>query len=268
GLVSPRLDHLLIIEDTTGNQRADTPPAGVTTAFQAQFIGAPSDHGVIFDATTGEIEITSPLPGGTRLRSFIVLCGCFEGTNIFNLPIRVHVHEDITEMWVTPKVLHVREGAERMRFSVLARFDDGVIGDITNWSPFLTPQAGDRTFVHRTGEALPALVWSSPHVGNVKVDQDTGVLTSESAAANERITVERRPLPADITHLARGLVLGAPAWTTPVRLTHVQGKGFAAMGTTRNILFLPDGFLNNPTEQRQFSQLVRGIVKHLTYHPQ
>src|SRR5262249_40931162 len=107
GLVSPRPDHLLFIEDTTGNKRPDTPPAGVKVSFQALFIGAPSDHGVTIDEATGEIKIASPLPAGTRLRSFIVLCGCNEGTNIFSLPIRVHVHESIEDMWVTPNlVLH------------------------------------------------------------------------------------------------------------------------------------------------------------------
>ena len=234
GLVSPRLDHMLFIEDTTGNKRADSPPAEVTTGFQALFIGAPSDHGVTLDETTGEIEIASPLPSGTRLRSFTVLCGCFEGTNIFTLPIRVYVHESITTMWPTPSVLHVRQGAENMRFGVLARFDDGVIGDITNWSPFVTPQAGDQTFVHRKGEAAPVLSWSSQHPDQVAVDERTGVLDCKSAAANETITVSRRPLPAPPDHVAKGLVLGAPAWTTPVRLTHVQGKGFAGMGASRN----------------------------------
>jgi hypothetical protein len=63
---------------------------------------------------------------------------------------------------VTPSVLHVRKGAENMRFSVLARFDDGVIGDITNWSPLLTPGAGDRTFLRRNTVAVPVLAWSSP----------------------------------------------------------------------------------------------------------
>ncbi len=113
GLVSPRLDQLLFIEEDTGpSKRADAPPAGVTTQFQALFIGAPSDHGVIFDEATGEIEISSPLPAGPRLRSFIVLCGCMEGTNVFTLPIRIYVHDKIDDMWVTPAVLHVHKDAK------------------------------------------------------------------------------------------------------------------------------------------------------------
>jgi hypothetical protein len=279
GLTSPRLDQLLHIQTETPdpdpdhpphteNPRADHPPAGVTTQFQALFIDAPEAHGVKFDEHTGEIEVTSPLPA-PRLRSFIVLCGCNEGSNVFTLPIRVHVHEAIDDWWLTPAVLHVREGAENMRFSVLARFDDGVIGDITNWSALRKPtEPDDRRFVHRTGEAVPALHWSSPHVGHITVDPDTGELTAESPDAQETITVERRPLPAPPDLRRRGLVLGGPKWDTPVTVIPVQGKGFTDMMSTRNILFLPDGFLNNPTERDQFSQLVRGIVRRLTYHPQ
>ena len=80
GLVSPRLDRVLSIEDTTGNARASDPPAGVTTQFQLLFIGAPSDHGVTLNDTTKEIEIASPLPAGPRLRSFVALLGCNEGS--------------------------------------------------------------------------------------------------------------------------------------------------------------------------------------------
>ena len=170
-------------------------------------------------------------------------------------------------MWLTPSVMHVREGAENMRFSVLARFDDGVIGDITNWSPFRTPAAGDRTFVRRKGETVPVFSWS-PTSGDVAVDAMTGVLDCNSTTANVRVTVERRPLPAPVTHLARGTVLGAPAWSTPVRLTPVQGRGFSGMFSSRNVLFLPEGFLDNATEKRQFGELVRGIVSRLTYRPQ
>ena len=266
GLVSPRLDRLLAIEDTTGNTLADSPPAGVTVDFKLEFIGAPSDHGVTFNDATKEIEIASPLPPGLRLRSFIALLGCNEGSQIFSTQIRVYVHEAITEMWVTPSLLHVRKGAEKMRFSVLARFDDGVIGDITNWSRFQDLPSGAGTFVHRKGEAEPALHWSNAPGSQVTVDPDTGVLTCNAVNADEPIIVELRPLPAPPNRQAAGRVLGGPEWTTPVKLTHVQGKGFAGMADSRNILFLPDGFVD--ADRAQFCQLVRGIVKRLTYHPQ
>jgi hypothetical protein len=268
GLMSPRLDHLMFINDSTGVVRADKPPAGVTVAFQALFSGVPPAHGVSFDATTGEIEIAAAFPAGPRLRSFVALCGCSEGDKGFSIPLRVHVHASITHMWITPSVMHVRQGAENMRFALLARFDDGVIGDITNWSPFRRPTAGDRTFVRSKGENVPVLRWSSATPGDVAADEATGVLDCKTAAANVAVTVERRPLPAPATHRAEGRVLGAPPWNTPVRLTPVQGSGFAAMARTRNVLFLPEGFVDVPAEKRQFAQLVRGVVNRLTYRPQ
>lgn len=273
GLVSPRLDQLLHIQTRTGGvdaeASADHPPAGVTTQFFAQFIGTPEAHGVKVDERTGEVVVASPLPAGPRLRSFIVLCGCTEGTNHFVLPVRVHVHEDVRDMWVAPSPLHVREGAAGVRLSVLARFDDGVVGDITNWSALNPPSgADDRRFVHRAGEPVPALTWSSPHVGGVRVDQNSGVLTAESPAARETVTVALRPLPAPPNQTASSLVLGAPAWSTPVTVSHVQGRGFAGMAGSRNILFLPDGFTDDPAERSKFGALVRGIVRRLTYHPQ
>jgi hypothetical protein len=38
------------------------------------------------------------------------------------------------------------------------------------------------------------------------------------------------------------------SWSTPVRLEHVQGRGFDAMANprVRNVLFLPDGFQGPP----------------------
>lgn len=266
GLVSPRLDHLVWIEDTTGNRRADHPPAGVSIAFFSQFIGWPSGHGVTVNEATGEIEIASPLPAGPRLHSFIVECSSSEGAQHSTTRIRVHVHEAVTRMWLSPSVLHVREGAENMRFGVLARFDDGVIGDITNWSPFDAPNPGDRTFVRRQADAVPVLSWSSPHPDQIAIDERTGVLSCKSAGASESITVQRRPLPASPDRQATAQAVGAPPWSTSTRAIPVQGKGFAGMGASRNILFLPDGFTN--AESREFSRLVRGIVTRLTCRPQ
>ena len=217
--------------------------------------------------TTKEIEIASPLPAGPRLRSFVALLGCNEGSEIFSTQICVHVHEAIKDMWITPSLLHVRKGAEKMRFSVLARFDDGVIGDITNWSRFQDLPGGGGTFVHRQGEALPALHWRSDPGTHVTVDPETGVLTCDAVDADETIIVERRPLPAAVDHQAKARALGAPEWSA-VKLTHVQGKGFSGMAELRNVLFLPEGFVDTLADRRQFGEFVRGIVRRLTYHPQ
>jgi hypothetical protein len=133
-----------------------------------------------------------------------------------------------------------------------------VIGDITNWSRLANLPSGAGTFVHREGEALPALHWSVASGAHVTVDEETGLLKCDAPEADATIIAERRPLPASPDRQAKGRVLGGPPWTTPVKLTHVQGKDFAGMAHCRNILFLPEGFVDTPADRRQFGELVRG----------
>jgi hypothetical protein len=277
GLVSPRLDHLLWIrdQDEANNVRADTPPTGVTVTFQALFIGAPDNHGVKFNETTGEITIKASWSAGTRLRSFIVLCGASEGANIFSKRIRVNVHESMTRMWLSPfsvtanqGSLTVREDAENMRLSVMAEFDDGVVGDITNWSPHRLPKPADRTFVHQDGKVVPVLEWSSTNAAEIAVNA-TGLLTCTDAAASETVTARWPPAPAPATQSADATVKGAPAWTAGVPITHVQGPGPQGLLDPRvhNILFLPDGFANTTSDFEDFNRYVRAVVTLLRTNP-
>ena len=281
GLASPRLDHLLWIEttDPANVARADSPPAGITVKFQALFIDAPKAHGVTLNEDTGEITVDASWTAGTRLRSFVVLCGASEPQNIFSRRIRVYIHERMDRMWLSPYSatthqgsLTVRKGTQTMRFSVMAEFDDEVVGDITNWSPFHPPEPADRTFVRAAGSAVPVLDWSSSRGDVVDVNPKTGVLTGNAFAAipNPTITARWPPPPAAATKVASGTAICAPAWNAGVRLTRVgQGPGFAGMDDedVHNLLFLPDGFADTPADQAAFRRFVRDIVSSLTYHP-
>src|SRR3954454_8305369 len=172
GLEAPRLDLLLNIDDTgtppdpndpddegTPAQtfRADTRPEGISydLSFRANFAGAPSSRGVLVNGQTGMVTVPSPLPTlGLRLRTFLVTATVTQGGTQFVTQIRVYVHESVQSRWLTPSQLTVRQGASNMRFSVLARFDDGVVGDITNWSPRdeTAPDDDiDLDYVHRAG---------------------------------------------------------------------------------------------------------------------
>jgi hypothetical protein len=74
-----------------------------------------------------------------------------------------------------------------MRLSLLARFDAGVIGDITNWAPFVLPDIADRTYVHRTGVDTPILEWQSSNANRVFVQRVTGELHTDDDAGSESI---------------------------------------------------------------------------------
>jgi hypothetical protein len=264
GTTSPRLDQLLWTNDTRGTKRADAPHPGTTVSFKAQFDGAPARHGVTMNATTGQITVANPLPAGPRLRSFLVDGSAKEGATTVTARVRVHVHDGLTRIWLTPAPLTARRDAKDIRLSILAQFTDGVIGDITNWCPFNPIAAGEQTFVSDTGTPGPKVVWSTSNAATIGVDADTGVLDANTNVGNVTVTASLRPLPPAAGRFATARVDAAPAWTTPVRLTHLGGPGFAAMNTATNILILPDGF--QAADRAGFEALARNIVSQLTLH--
>src|SRR4051812_18387885 len=262
GMTSPRLDQLLWTNDTRGTKRADAPHPGTTVSFKGWFDSAPAGHGVTMNAATGQITIASPLPAGPRLRSFLVDGTAKEGAAPFTARVRVHAHDGLTKVWLTPAPLTARRDAKDIRLSLLAQFTDGVIGDITNWSPFNPIAAGEQTFASDTGVAGPKVVWSSSNAVTIGVDADTGVLDANVNAGNVTITASLRPLPSAAGRFATARVDAAPAWTTPVRLTHIGGPGVARMNGATNILILPDGV--TAADPAGFERPARNIVSQLT----
>ncbi|HKF00132.1 MAG TPA: hypothetical protein VKG45_14525 [Actinomycetes bacterium] len=270
GLVSPQLDQLLWMTDSAlGSVRADRRPAGVALTFTPRFAGAPANHGVRVDTATGEVEVLAGWSTATpRLRSFIVDVAVADPAVAapFTTRVRVHVHQGIRSLWLTPPSLTVCQGARGMRFAVLAKFEDDAVGDVTNWSPWQAVAAGTTTFVHAAGSPDRELLWTSDNPGAVRVDADTGVVDARVPLGGARITVDRRSLP----HIgASAPVTCTSSWSTPVTVEHVAGPGFAAMGNddVRNVLFLPDGFEDLPgdRDREAFERYVRVVVARLSH---
>jgi hypothetical protein len=144
------LDSLLGVTVNGTPHFAKNLPAGVTVQFIAEFAGSPSAHGVLVGPTTGTITVSNPRPA-VRLNNFLVRAEVKEGGVVFaETPrIRVHVHDRIVAngVWLTPNELSIHKGADGQRFAVLAEFDDGVIGDISNF-PGITWASGDDTKIH------------------------------------------------------------------------------------------------------------------------
>src|ERR1051326_6449078 len=269
GQTSPRLlDLLEYFDDRNGRWYTyvsieDQPHMSVR--FSAGFLGAPSAFGGTLDPLRGDVAVAAPLPAGPRLRSFIVTATVNNGTTAFSTTIRIYVHASLTRRWLTPTELSVRQGAKNMRFSVFGQFDDGVIGDITNWGQMIPPPYPNHiVWVHKTGSTKPIHGWSLDHVipapGTVTVDPVTGELTSFASGGGGTAHIVD-----ELGHvLASAPVYAAPAWSTPVKLQRVSGPGFDAMTKPRirNVLFLPDGFVDDVdgADRLAFESYVRKVV--------
>lgn len=224
---------------------ANALPAGVAVAFAGRFAGAPAAHGVSVAAATGVVTAAAaapPLP----IRNFTVEATVSEGAQIMRAQVRVHVHGSVTDVWLSPGVLTVHQNATGVRLSVMARFDDGVIGDITDWSSLPAGHLDRLQWLATTpvsvnvgadGTIAPLLI-GGPQVVRVGVGAPP-LLAARSAAANISVV--------------------AP-WNTATSLTYVAGPGPATFGQFPNLLFLPDGF----TDQAGFEKYVRQVVAKMT----
>jgi hypothetical protein len=231
----------------------------VSVTFRENFApGAAGTAGVAVNRTNGEVTVTAPLSGSPRLLDFLVVATVTEGGSTFTAQKRFHIHRSITDMWLTPGTLTVHQRIRRSRFTLLAKFDDGLYGDLTAWCPENAPSATDRTYVRLSGSATPAIVWSTSAAGTVGVASATGLLTGVANTGSATITATL-PAPFSIGRTATAAATGP--WNTPVTLTLVDGPGFAAMADSVNVLILPDGF--TAADRPGFERLVRGLVTRL-----
>lgn len=266
------LRSILMLREDNGNlTRADstTLPTDVTAIiFNGEF--APSGTqpqntqvggGVSLSLRTGEVTATAN-PPTPRLRNFIVnaivlLTG---GGRLGPIPIRFHIHESVTEIWLTPSTLTLPADAEGHRLSALARFDDDTIGDITRLAfaptgPGQLPESG--------------FTWTSSDNVCVRVDRQgrlTGVFGLTSCSSTITATVRQPGWPA----------LSASAQVTVIEpwaerrlrqrdLNLVGGPGLKVVNQVPNILLLPDGFLDTAADKADFDRLAALAVHRLSH---
>src|SRR5206468_2021029 len=97
--------------------------------------GGSDHHGVELDVSAGIVTaLTHPDPSFPSVTNFL-LSAVFADPSVFQeTEIRIHVHDAVQDIWLTPSTLTIHEGAaDEYRFTVLARFKDDVVGDITDW---------------------------------------------------------------------------------------------------------------------------------------
>ena len=263
GQQSPRLDQLLNITAGTTIVRGDRASSvGVAMAFRQSFVPAdPPCAGVVPNPASGLIMVPGPLSPAPRLLDFLVTATATEVATGATLEthLRIHIHTGLRRLWLTPDPLSVRVGSSSARFSVLAEFDDGSYGDVTNWSAwtFDASKPGDRREVRDLATGDPVARWSSNNPADLDADPDTGVLSCSSTTANVRITL-RTSAPAA---LASADAVGADSWFAGAMVEEIDGPGFSAMADVPNVLVIGDGFRD--TERAAFATLADKLVAEI-----
>lgn len=213
-----------------------------------------SGHGIQVNTANGIVTLTNPLPNPRKNNFILEVEATLAADNslIDKAYVRVHVHQSISQVWLTPDTLDVRAFSTVLPdlpgygFSVRAQFDNGVVGDITNF---------------------PGIVWSpaahvQPNSGKLKVSAgenpgNTFVITAQLPAAvggASATATKRIGAPWDVAH--------------PVDVSIVVGGGWP--GTINpevvpNVLFLGDGFA--AADEVKFGTYVNSLVQFLKTNP-
>ena len=140
---------------------------GVTFSYDV-LPAALAQQKITLDPGTGKIDVAAASPAAPVLRNFVVHAQAL--INLVPSPdfiadIRVHVHDSVSKIWLTPAGLTVRVGADGQKFTVLALFDDGVVGDVTAWTN---------------------LTWDISPAGAVQVDRGTGALAASPVSGPDQ----------------------------------------------------------------------------------
>jgi hypothetical protein len=244
---SASLLALLVINEDDGKAHfASTPPPDIDPAsirFEPNFaslVTPPKNAGITVDTSTGVVSVANR-PAPPRLERFVIEATVMtkppSPKTLGPLPIRVHVHDSIDELWLTPSTLTVRRGTTGTRFTVLARFDDRTIGDVTG----------------RAG-----IEWShddpgSPGDPRIRVNNQ-GELAASADAATVTITAKHAG------RTATAIAASQPRWSEQLDavLIRTHSAGIDRMAEVPNVLFLAEGF--QLSERAAYEDLVRQIV--------
>ncbi len=223
-------------------------PENITIAFNAYFKDSfHGAHGVSVNSSTGEIQIADDLPV-PRLYNFIYEVVVLEdGANYMTLEMRVHIHQSVKKIWLTPSTLTLYAASTKnTRFSVYAEFDDEVYGDITDHGLL--------------GFQLPLLrlKYSSSNEGNVQVDE-LGFLSATTPNVSAEITVTYGPSPAPDNLKSTGTVNTKMPLSHPRKITRINPIGKVEFTKKTNVLFIQEGYDNKSTFNKIVSEIVKGF---------
>ena len=240
---SPPLDQILIIDQESGKSvYATSPPPGVNVEFIEEFVGGPTNFGVTVDRAKGTVLVAFALPPGPHLKNFIIRAKVTDtnitsgAKNTFETFIRIHIHDGINRVWLTPSPLTLHRDTKGIRFSVFAELNDNTIGVIP---------------------PISGVTWSSNST-DIDIDAKTGEISPAGAANSAEITAT---LPPSLGSLStKSQVVIVDKWSKPTTVNLIEGNRSKIEGKL-NVLFIPDGFISG--EEALFSKMVREIVHNL-----
>ena len=280
GQVSRRLDTRLVLSsDDDGSMWASewrdavtsVPPGPLPPSFlqvtSVQFVPifpfTLATHGIDVNPDTGIVAVNGTTPPSATVRNFIIEARVAHTnpalTSPLVLPIRMHIHDHIVDVQLTPSIIGIRinnpDATNGPRLRILAQFrDDNTV------TPPLGDTVGDLTFAWAEG-TKPA--WNSSNPAHVTIDTDGRIASSGPVGIAPRPTIGCM-LPADFGHFVATPVEvdTLPAWSTSIPVKLVAGSaGRGKMTVVPNILFLSDGFL--PGQELLFEQYVVTLVEQI-----
>jgi hypothetical protein len=246
--------------------------AGSTLTFIPQSLNSPNNFGVDVDQTTGVVTAKGHLNAAPKFPNLSFLLTAHEATSsgaTNETIIRIHVHDGIQKIWLTPAALTIHQAHPESRFTVLALFDDGAVGDITEW-PQLRYQSNKPTVVKvlNTGQTGP----------DGKPVPFGGLLESQVAGQSADITVTLTLTSPAITKTSPSAPVSTlESWRTVAAAAIVEfvagpvtpnlkdplgtkpDSVRTVVETSRNLLFVAEGFTN----KNDFTQAVQLIVAQL-----
>lgn len=262
GEKSQPLNGKLRFRRTTGSQVTDlkgndTLPPEVTVQFLGLFKGAPQNHGVTV-SSNGQVIVAGTLPA-RRLHNFLVRAVVSDtaGGKPLATHLRIHIHDSIENIWLTPRTLTVYQGSKQ-RFTVLAEFSDKTVGDITDRNSTVVI---DNTPINelRFGR--------NPQGTNAINVDGTGDITvvQQNAQQEVLVSIQVKATQGTVVLGSTAKVNTKPFLAQPRTITRVRGVGSVDFSNKVNILFVPDGFQDS--EKQLFNQIVDRIADTLQVNP-
>ncbi|HEV7808680.1 MAG TPA: hypothetical protein VGO80_22945 [Solirubrobacteraceae bacterium] len=288
------LGHLLLVDDASGKTLSLT--AGIAAmnatahAADVEFetnLRSPGDFGIRFEPvaagdTSGLLVVGSTTAVGQTaepLRSFVLACSITspavppaQKIVLASVRIRVHVHARVESMWLTPSPLTIPRGTTQYRASLIARFDDGVVGDITNWGTvnWSAPAPFKVTPTNLKVATASGRIEEVPSNASVGANADLTATYASSASGKSLTAKTKLVVGSAMKDLAdTGLEIFQQAIPFHANAQQAGGHANAPItappGPPTNVLFVSEGW--GRQEKDAFRSFVAKIVHQLDNEP-